>query len=370
MIAVEWKEILGGFAPEMARTLQNPRWHGEGDVLTHTRNVCGELQKLESWKNGDTEFQKSLYLAAALHDIGKVPTTRLEAGEWVSPGHARVGAQMARRRLWQNFDLCGTPEKQRLRETVCNLVRYHSVPAYAISDWDGERTLRKVAANGELVPGFSLEMLCLLAEADARGRICRDVKDMLERIGLCRELAMDAGCLAGAYPFPSAHTAYAYLSGKNVPAEYALYDDSWGEVILMSGLPGTGKDTWIGEHCPDLPMISLDDIRKELGILPLDNQGRVVDTARERAKELLRKKQPFVWNATNITPQTRARQVELFAGYGASVGIVYLETAWDEVLRRNAGRADAVPEQAICHMLEKLVPPERFEAHRVQWHCI
>lgn len=31
----------------------------------------------------------------------------------------------------------------------------------------------------------------------------------------------------------------------------------------------------------------------------------VVDAATQQAKALLRKNQPFVWNATNITPQTR-----------------------------------------------------------------
>lgn len=46
------------------------------------------------------------------------------------------------------------------------------------------------------------------------------------------------------------------------------------------------------------------------------------------------------------------------------------ETDWSEQLLRNAGRADAVPEQAICHMMEELIPPEAKEAYRVQWHTI
>lgn len=66
----------------------------------------------------------------------------------------------------------------------------------------------------------------------------------------------------------------------------------------------------------------------------------------------------------------RAKQIKLFTQYRASTRIVYLETDWEEQLRRNASRPDAVPEQAICHMMEELVLPEVKEAHRVEWICV
>ena len=55
---------------------------------------------------------------------------------------------------------------------------------------------------------------------------------------------------------------------------------------------------------------------------------------------------------------------------GAAVRIVYLETAWDENLRRNARRPDAVPEDVIDEMLGVLSPPEVFEARHVEWICV
>lgn len=364
------EELLGVAALRMEQTPQNLRWHGEGSVLAHTKLVCGEMVELDAFRKADEETRQILYLAAAFHDIGKIRTTRMDGGEWTSPGHARVGAEMARQILWQERGLCGTPEKQRIRETVCNLIRCHAVPPRAIEDPDGVLTLRRIAANGELVPGFSIRLLCILSEVDARGRVCAEKEDMPERVRLCRELAKEAGCYDGPYPFPSAYTAYGYLSGRNVSPEFPLYDDTWGEVILMSGLPGTGKDTWIEEHYPDLPMISLDGIRKEQGISPAENQSKVVDAARQRAKEYLRMKQPFIWNATNFSPMVRKKQIDLFTAYHASVRIVYLETAWEEQLHRNQSRPGAVPEQAIFEMMEKIIPPERQEAHQVEWHCI
>ncbi len=121
---------------------------------------------------------------------------------------------------------------------------------------------------------------------------------------------------------------------------------------------------------PDLPMISLDEIRRKMRISQTDNQGKVVEIARERARELLRKKQSFAWNTANISPTVRRKQIKLFSRYHASTRIVYLETTWEEQLRRNAGRGNAVPEQAIRHMLEELVLPEAKEAYRVNWYCI
>jgi predicted kinase len=277
---------------------------------------------------------------------------------------------MAREFLWQTAGLCGTPEKQHLRETVCNLIRYHSFPPHAIDDPDGKRKLMAIAANGENCPMFTIELLCILCRADALGRKCADKALMLEQIDLCAELAAENECDHGPFPFPSCHTRYSYLSGRDIAPELTLYDDTWGEVILLSGLPGTGKDTWIMENCLDLPMISLDEIRREMKISPTDNQAKVVELARERAKELLRRKQPLIWNATNVSPMVRGKQIRLFTQYHASTRIVYLETDWNEQLRRNAGRADAVPQQVICHMMNELIVPEVKEAHKVEWFCV
>ena len=111
---------------------------------------------------------------------------------------------------------------------------------------------------------------------------------------------------------------------------------------MLSGLPGTGKDTWINTNLPDVPMISLDNIRREHRISPKAEQGFVANIAREQAKEYLRKHQPFVWNATNITTQMRESLISLFETYRARVRIVYLETFWNNQLLRNNQRESSV----------------------------
>ena len=167
---------------------------------------------------------------------------------------------------------------------------------------------------------------------------------------LCEEL----GCLNEPYAFASDYSKRAYFLEKTQWQGQELFDDTWGEVILLSGLPGTGKDTWIAKNYPSLPVVSLDEIRKKLKISATDEQGLVVATAHEQAKEYLRKKQPFVWNATSITAQLRSKQISLFEQYGAMVKTVFLETEWQENLARNSGREAVVPQVVIEKMLSKL----------------
>lgn len=370
---IGWDKIelaMASFVPDMSRTEQNPVYHGEGDVWTHTKLVCQALVEMDDFRRLSREKQQVVFLGALLHDIGKPRTTRWEDNRWTSPNHAPTGAKMARVFLWQQMGSCGEPTKQQLRETVCLLIRYHSFPPHALENSDGKRKMLAIADNGRLCPLFTMELLCLLSRADVAGRISADQTQMMEQVQLCAELARENGCYHGLFPFPSDYTRYAYLSGREVAPEVELYDDTWGPVILMSGLPGTGKDTWIRENYPNLPMISLDEIRKEMGISPTENQSPVAEKAREQARTLLRKKQPFIWNATNLSPMMRGRQLQLFADYHASTRIVYLETKWAEQLRRNANRPDAVPQQAICHMMEELVLPEAKEACRVDWYCV
>ena len=360
---------LSGWIRKMAATPQNPLWHGEGDVWTHTKRVCEALAGLADFRATAPAARDALALAALLHDIGKVTTTRQEDGAWVSPRHGPVGAKLARKLLWQDFGLCGTPQAQRLREAVCLLVRYHTRPPHLI-DGDGTSALiLRLAADGELAPDFTLRALCLLAEADRLGSVADDTPVFLEKIALARELISEEGCLEGPYPFRSAHTRRVLLRGGSVWRDQALFDDTWGEVILMCGLPGTGKDTWIQAHCPGFPVVSLDGLRLEMEVEPTENQGRVVQAARERAKALLRERRPFIWNATSLTG-LRAQQIGLFEDYHARVRVVYLETEWAENLRRNANRPDAVPEDVIDRMLARLEPPERFEAQAVEWVCV
>lgn len=371
---IRWEKLdttpLLPWIARMQQTPQNPHWHGEGNVWTHTRMVCQVLADHPDFRTLPDTQREIVFLAALLHDIGKVPATRLTDGVWTSPGHARAGAKIARSLLWREFGLSGTGPLQTKREAICTLIRYHALLPHLLDRDDPERQLTRTAAQGEFCPDFSLSLLKLLTDADILGRTAPDIQELLDEVSLSFSLAEELDICHHPLVFASPVTAFAYLSGRNVSPEQQLYDDTWGEVILMAGLPGTGKDSWIQAHCPQLPVVSMDEIRIRTGISPVGPQEEVVRLASEMAKEYFRQKQSFVWNATSISQSLRQNQLNLFHRYHARVRICYLETDWETGLARNRSREARVPPSTIERMLDSLEPPERWEAQTVEWHCV
>ena len=88
---IDWPMILQSALGETLARLssipQNPVWHGEGDVLTHTRMVCEALVSDGEWRALPGRERQILFLAALLHDVGKAVCTRFEDGAWSSPHH-------------------------------------------------------------------------------------------------------------------------------------------------------------------------------------------------------------------------------------------------------------------------------------------
>lgn len=338
---------------------QNPEYHAEGDVYRHTELVCERLPALPEWLSLGQEEQAILFLAAAFHDIGKVTCTKKEDGSWISPNHTRIGEKSFRQMAYRQASQFGLTFHQ--RETVAKLIRYHGLPVWF---WTKKRTEFDLLKAAEHIP---LRLLYLLAKADVQGRFAKDYGQLEEQTDLFADYAKELDIWAKPYAFANPYTKYQYFHKEGLWHKASLYDDTEFDVILMSGLPLAGKDSWIQKHGMGMPVISLDEIREQLGIPPTKSSGRVIQAAMEQAKTLLRQKKPFIWNATNIILETRQKLTGLFAGYGARVHILYLEAPYQELCERNQKRERHIPEPVLEEMIRKLELPAPWEAYEVTY---
>jgi predicted kinase len=186
-----------------------------------------------------------------------------------------------------------------------------------------------------------------------------------ENLNLWRMVAEERGCFGTPYPFANGQARYLFFQGKLSSLHYVPREGHRCTVTLMSGLPGAGKDTWLSQNRPGLPVVALDAIRDELDVTAVDNQGEVIQLAREQSRVHLRAGRNFAFNATNVTRQMRRRWIQLFEDYGARIQIVYVEPPLQTILSQNRRRANPVPETVVLRLLEKLEPPTIAECHDV-----
>jgi predicted kinase len=226
---------------------------------------------------------------------------------------------------------------------------------------------RKALLRASLL--VNTEWLSLLARADILGRVCADQSEMLERIGFFEAYAREQNCWGKPYAFSNGLNRFCYFQKEESHPDYIPFDDTICEVIVMSGLPGMGKDYYIRKQFPHLPVVSLDAIRKEHKLKPEDKSanGWVAQQAKEQARSYLRAGQDFVWNATNITSTMRRQLIDLLTSYKASVRIIYLEQPHKVWFRQNKERPGMVKPAVLEKMLRKLEVPEPSEAHIVEY---
>jgi predicted kinase len=113
--------------------------------------------------------------------------------------------------------------------------------------------------------------------------------------------------------------------------------------------------------------VSYDDAREELGLRHGKNEGRVSDLAIDKAKDLLRAKKSFIWNATHLGPLSRQKTLDLLFAYNAQVEVVYLERPRAALLARNSKRDTSLNNKMLQAMLLKWEPPLPTEAHAVRY---
>jgi predicted kinase len=361
---LDWALVAFPALRLLAVTPQDPYFHAEGDVWTHTIMVTTEVVNGPDYAASTADEQFILFYAALLHDIAKHDTTVIDpvTGKIGQPGHSRRGALDVRILLWR----AGVPFE--IREAICRIISVHQVPFFAIAGnkngQSAEFLIRKLSHE------LDLRLLSAVAEADMRGRHYEKKADSLVDIELFREMARDEDCYGKPRQFADLQTQIAYFRGASISPDYPHYREPGSKVKVMAGLPASGKDTRVATSGWGLPVISLDDARTELGLKHGVKAGAAIHLSIDRAKEFLRVGAPFVWNATHLSPLMRRKTLDLLYAYHAEVEIIYLEQPEDVIFRRNSKRDTTLSNAAIENMLFRWDPPLPTEADVVTYEVV
>ncbi|MBE7013560.1 MAG: HD domain-containing protein, partial [Ruminococcaceae bacterium] len=163
---------------ELVGIPQNPKYHQEGDVFTHTMMVLDEAAK----KRDKVKNPVGFMLSALTHDLGKITATKTEMGELHSYMHEKEGLPLAKEFLHRL-----TNEKNLIRY-VLNMIENHMRPNTLAADNSSVKATNKMF-DASCEP-FDLIQLAL---ADSMGKTPRGEyekaeKFLLERLEVYNEI--------------------------------------------------------------------------------------------------------------------------------------------------------------------------------------
>ncbi|CAM2941002.1 CCA tRNA nucleotidyltransferase [Rariglobus hedericola] len=143
---------------------QDPEWHPEGDVFTHTQHCCDALVQLPEWRDAPPARRRILLFGVLAHDFGKPATTAQSEVRgrlrWRSLGHEAAGGPIADNFLRRIGSPHAIPEAVRPL-VVLHLAHHHGADEFSDSH------IRRLARK--LHPA-TIDDLCAVMIADSLGR--------------------------------------------------------------------------------------------------------------------------------------------------------------------------------------------------------
>ncbi len=151
------------FVP-LSLTPQEPEFHPEGDVWTHTKMAVDQAARIAKREGLDEDMKWTTILAALCHDLGKPETTSTdEKGKIRAIGHEQAGVPIAS----SFMESIGVDKYT--QEKVKSLVDAHMWPhtSFERGDEVSDGAFRKLSTR---IHPATFEELALLAESDHCGR--------------------------------------------------------------------------------------------------------------------------------------------------------------------------------------------------------
>lgn len=142
-------------------------------------------------------------------------------------------------------------------------------------------------------------------------------------------------------------------------------------LIIMIGLPGSGKDTCAKKLCSQITrngreciILSSDELRTELfGYEDQTQNGKVFQIMNKRCKENLKNNIDVIYNATNLSRKRRIALINEMNKY-ADVDCVLCLTSIGEIFDRNLTRCERhIPEEKLLQMIHSIDIPLKYEGY-------
>lgn len=343
----DWGELCESFPVfEKMKTIRSkPTWHAEESVFKHTQLAYEYLIK--------NDFSVSLFRhlpelltnvishlipAVLLHDIGKTLCELDEDGYLLSGGHEELSVKLANEILY--------PVNLEDRKKILCLIKFHDL-RYQFKTMKPATIVKKVqyiaSQFGYLNDLMYKTYFEALFKADYYGAIKTTKKDSEED----------------------------FLNGIKELGKY-FGNPFQPEIIVMCGLPGSGKSTWVKnfikyhktyvKSSKNITVLSRDDIREELFGLrdDMEHEKEVSELFEKRLRTALLERTSIIIDNTNIKFKTRERYRKLADEYGYAYFIKYIERPLDELYNARPGEKW---KNVIHHMLME------FEYPASKYYC-
>lgn len=135
------------------------------------------------------------------------------------------------------------------------------------------------------------------------------------------------------------------------------------ELVILMGIPGSGKSTWAKNHIkPEDVYIARDEIRFSLlqpGEDYFSHEKEVCRIMYEKINRALSENKTVFVDATHLNPASRNKLLRNIK-HKVETKIVWIKTPLSVALERNekrAGTRSYVPRDQICHMYKSMTKP-------------
>ena len=356
-------------ADRMAETPQDPVFHAEGDVWKHTRMVS-EIAFRGVLARGDRDNLRgrSAILGAVLHDCAKPQTMTREFDEVLgrerirNPGHASRGATLAWRLLTDAHVDLDT------RYRVMTVIGWHHRPAHLMDSDPQEAMIRVLQLTASGTPWRELLDLC---RADNLGRVCPDPEEAAAAFDLAEEIVTATGDALGLdllNDAPDLGAEFRARIGRKTPELHLGEEPPYnGRLLIMSGIPGSGKSTWARGRASETgaTVVSADEIRATMRGWERTPfwEGRVSQEFDLQIRSALAAGGEVIADATFLTSDIRNKFITLGHDYGLRVSVGFMDVPVSVAVQRNRDRKDPVPLKAMDRYATSVVPQSPLGIH-------